>query len=88
VSTGLLTDARLRPELSAVAQHIKTWRDVELPAGQARNALIDAHPYLGPSFEFQEQVRWCVDLERTRVFYTIDRGHVVSATHRVRCATR
>jgi hypothetical protein len=29
---------------------------VELPAGQPRNALIDAHPYLGPSFEFQEQV--------------------------------
>jgi hypothetical protein len=56
VSTGLLTDARLRPELSAVAQHIKSWRDVALPAGQPRNALIDGHPYLGPSFEFQEQV--------------------------------
>jgi hypothetical protein len=25
-------------------------------AQQPRNALIDAHPYLGPSFEFQEQV--------------------------------
>jgi hypothetical protein len=30
VSTGLLIDARLRLELSAVARHIKTWRDIAL----------------------------------------------------------
>lgn len=58
VSTGLLTDARLRPELRAVADNIKTWGDVlergevVLPPGAARNTLIDSHPYLGPNFEF------------------------------------
>lgn len=59
ISTGLLTDARLRPELSAIADHIATWADKvpSLPEGMARNALIDAHPYLGPSFDFQEKVR-------------------------------
>jgi len=59
ISTGLLTDARLRPELSAAAEHIATWGDKlpNLPAGMARNPLIDAHPYLGPCFEFQEKVR-------------------------------
>lgn len=58
ISTGLLTDARLRPELSAVAHHIATWGDKlqSLPDGMSRNALIDAHPYLGPSFEFLEKV--------------------------------
>lgn len=58
ISTGLLTDARLRPELSAAAEHIATWGDKlhNLPAGMARNPLIDAHPYLGPCFEFQEKV--------------------------------
>jgi hypothetical protein len=58
ISTGLLTDARLRPELKAAADHIATWADnmPTLPEGVARNALIDAHPYLGPSFEFLEKV--------------------------------
>eukprot|EP00775_Hariotina_reticulata_P008627 gene8627-8808_t len=58
ISTGLLTDARLRPELSAVAEHIATWGDREdvVAPGQPRNALIDAHPYLGPAFEFQEKI--------------------------------
>lgn len=62
VSTGLLTDARLRPELSAAAEHIATWADKlpSLPEGMARNALIDVHPYLGPSFEFQEKVGRCL----------------------------
>ena len=47
VSTGLLTDARLRPELKAVADQIGTWADkFSPPAGQKRNQLIDDHPYL------------------------------------------
>lgn len=51
LSTGLKTDASLRPELSAVAADIALWRDrYAPPAGQA-NALIDEHPYLGPGFE-------------------------------------
>ena len=48
VSTGLLTDARLRPELAGLAEHIATWGDAYNPEahGQKRNPLIDAHPYL------------------------------------------
>lgn len=49
LSTGLLTDLSLRPELAAVAGDILLWRDRHTPA-QA-NPLIDAHPYLGPGFQ-------------------------------------
>lgn len=51
VSTGLLSDPGLRPELSDVADLIVRWGDRVTPAGK-RNALIDAHPYLGAAFEF------------------------------------
>jgi len=52
LSTGLISDPRLRPELAALAPHIALWGDVvAMPEGE-RNALIDAHPYLGPAFEF------------------------------------
>ncbi|KAG2497447.1 hypothetical protein HYH03_004603 [Edaphochlamys debaryana] len=53
VSTGLLTDTKLRPELREVSAHIATWADrYTPPPPQRRNPLIDAHPYLGPGFEF------------------------------------
>ena len=53
LSTGLKTDAALRPELAAVAEDILLWRDRYLaPEGQG-NPLIDEHPYLGRGFEFQ-----------------------------------
>lgn len=52
LSTGLVTDARLRPELAAVRDDIALWADrYTPPAGQA-HPLIDRHPYLGPGFEF------------------------------------
>lgn len=52
LSTGLLTDVRLREELCAVAGDIACWRDrYTAPEGEG-NALIDDHPYLGPAFEF------------------------------------
>lgn len=52
LSTGLVSDPRLRPELAALAPHIALWGDrVAMPETE-RNALIDAHPYLGPAFEF------------------------------------
>ncbi len=51
LSTGLVSDPGLRPELRLVADRIARWADRHAPpAGQA-NALIDAHPYLGPGFE-------------------------------------
>jgi len=52
LSTGLKTDAALRPELAGLAEDIVLWRDRHQPNGR-RNPLIDAHPYLGPGFEFQ-----------------------------------
>lgn len=51
ISTGLVSDPGLRPELGVVADTILRWGERVTPAGP-RNALIDAHPYLGPAFEF------------------------------------
>lgn len=57
VSTGLVTDTKLRPELAPVSDAIATWADRYSPAHEdERNPLVDAHPYLGPGFEFQEKV--------------------------------
>lgn len=54
VSTGLLTDTKLRPELREVADQIAVWADRYTPSNPAeRNPLIDVHPYLGPCFEYQ-----------------------------------
>jgi FAD-dependent urate hydroxylase len=52
LSTGLLTDVKLRPELALVADDIALWQDRYRPPEGKANALIDRHPYLGPSFEF------------------------------------
>ena len=51
ISTGLVSDPGLRPELCDVAPLIARWGDRVTPKGK-RNALIDAHPYLGEAFEF------------------------------------
>lgn len=50
LSTGLVSDPGLRPELALVADRIARWSDRFTPSDGA-NALIDAHPYLGPGFE-------------------------------------
>ena len=50
LSTGLVTDPRLRPELAGLADDILRWRDRYAPPADA-NPLIDAHPYLGQGFE-------------------------------------
>jgi hypothetical protein len=51
LSTGLISDPGLRPELSEVAPHIARWADRFSPPTGEAHALIDAHPYLGPGFE-------------------------------------
>ena len=52
ISTGLVSDPSLRPELRQVNEHIVKWGDVvEAPADVA-NALVDRHPYLTPEFAF------------------------------------
>ncbi|VWX46680.1 NAD(P)-binding domain-containing protein [Novosphingobium sp. 9U] len=52
LSTGLVSDPALRPELRLVADRIARWSDRYTPPNGQENALIDAHPYLGPAFEF------------------------------------
>jgi cation diffusion facilitator CzcD-associated flavoprotein CzcO len=57
LSTGLISDPALRPELAGVAPAIARWGDrVPVPddidAPQGIRDLIAAHPYLGDSFEF------------------------------------
>jgi FAD-dependent urate hydroxylase len=51
LSTGLLTDAALRPELRLVAGDIALWKDRYVPPEGEANPLVDRHPYLGPHFE-------------------------------------
>jgi cation diffusion facilitator CzcD-associated flavoprotein CzcO len=51
LSTGLVTDPALRPELAGFADRIARWGDrYEAPAAVA-NPVIDAHPYLGAGFQ-------------------------------------
>lgn len=52
LSTGLVTDTRLRPELDAVREDIALWADRFVPPDDLAHPLIDQHPYLGPGFEF------------------------------------
>jgi cation diffusion facilitator CzcD-associated flavoprotein CzcO len=51
LSTGLVSDSGLRPELKLVADTIACWADRFTPRAGEANALIDAHPYLGTGFE-------------------------------------
>ncbi|MEG8220905.1 NAD(P)/FAD-dependent oxidoreductase [Sphingomonas sp. HH69] len=51
LSTGLVSDPGLRPELSLVASSIARWADRFTPPPGSAHALVDAHPYLGEGFE-------------------------------------
>ncbi|MBP3039221.1 NAD(P)/FAD-dependent oxidoreductase [Bacillaceae bacterium Marseille-Q3522] len=52
ISTGLLTDPALRPELQLVESHIARWGDRYQAPEETANPLLDAHPYLSPGFAF------------------------------------
>jgi FAD-dependent urate hydroxylase len=51
LSTGLVTDPALRPELADIADRIARWGDRY--AAPDPSPVLDAHPYLGPGFELQ-----------------------------------
>jgi cation diffusion facilitator CzcD-associated flavoprotein CzcO len=51
LSTGLVTDPALRPELRLVQDRIARWGDRYRAPPAVANPLLDAHPYLGPGFE-------------------------------------
>ena len=52
ISTGLVTDPSLRPELRLVNEHIVTWGDVLKAPEHIANSLVDRHPYLTSEFAF------------------------------------
>jgi hypothetical protein len=52
ISTGLLTDPALRPELRLVEGHIARWVDRYKAPEEVANPVLDAHPYLSPGFAF------------------------------------
>lgn len=52
ISTGLLTDPALRPELSLVESHIARWGDRYQAPAEVSSPVLDAHPYLSPGFSF------------------------------------
>ncbi|MFC3800232.1 FAD/NAD(P)-binding protein [Cohnella sp. GCM10012308] len=52
VSTGLLTDPALRPELERIERHISRWGDRYIAPPELASPMIAAHPYLTPGFAF------------------------------------
>ena len=52
LSTGMLTDVKLRPELTDIADHIARWSDRFTAPDDIQNRLLDIHPYLGDGFEY------------------------------------
>lgn len=52
ISTGLITDPTLRPELRLVEKHIARWGDLYTAPEDIANPLLDRHPYLSPDFAF------------------------------------
>jgi FAD-dependent urate hydroxylase len=52
ISTGLLTEPALRPELKVVESHILRWRDVYQASVELANPVLDAHPYLSSGYSF------------------------------------
>ncbi|MEH7120251.1 NAD(P)/FAD-dependent oxidoreductase [Neobacillus vireti] len=55
ISTGLVTDPALRPELKLVEKHIARWNDHYKAPLEIANPLIDMHPYLSPGFALQSR---------------------------------
>ncbi len=60
-ATGFSADLSQRPELSAIASHIRLWKDRFTPAPQdmpsgIRYAELDNSPDLGKGFEFLEKI--------------------------------
>lgn len=55
VAVGFITDFKLRPELSEMAESIALWRDRFTPPSDEQDAQAACHPYLGPGFEFTDK---------------------------------
>jgi len=55
ISTGLVTDPALRPELRLVEKYIIRWGDRYKAPDEISNPMIDSHPYLSPGFALQSR---------------------------------
>lgn len=55
ISTGLVTNPSLRPELRLIEKHIARWSDKFSAPENIANPLVDAHPYLSPNFSFMSR---------------------------------
>ncbi|WP_026695752.1 NAD(P)-binding domain-containing protein [Peribacillus kribbensis] len=55
ISTGLVTDPGLRPELKLLEKFIDRWGDMYQAPEEISNPLIDAHPYLTSGFALQSR---------------------------------
>ena len=54
-STGFRIDWPVRPELAALAPHVRSWRDRFTPPAGAEDEELADSPDLGRFFEFQEK---------------------------------
>ncbi|WP_400244322.1 NAD(P)-binding domain-containing protein [Niallia sp. JL1B1071] len=52
ISTGLITDSKLRPELRLVEKYITRWKDRYDAPEEIASPTLDAHPYLSLGFSF------------------------------------
>lgn len=52
ISTGLVSDPALRPELRLVERDIARWSDRYQAPAETASPMLDAHPYLTPGFGF------------------------------------
>jgi cation diffusion facilitator CzcD-associated flavoprotein CzcO len=69
LATGFEVAPERRPELAAVAPHIRRWADSYTPPPEEADPGLAAHPDLGPGFEFQERVPGaCPGLSRITCF--------------------
>jgi cation diffusion facilitator CzcD-associated flavoprotein CzcO len=69
VATGFAIDWAQRPELTAIAPHIRTWRSRYTPPAGSEDAELSDSPDLGPLFEFQPRTPGaCPGLDRIHGF--------------------
>lgn len=76
LSTGLLNDTGLRPELTAVRDEIALWSDRYAPPAGEGLKLLDEHPYLGAGFEFT--ARTDTGAERLKGLYAFNYSALAS----------
>ncbi|WP_137176918.1 FAD-dependent oxidoreductase [Roseomonas sp. AR75] len=92
LATGFEIAPEKRPELAAIAPHIRRWSDVYAPPHGLEDAGLAAHPDLGPGFELQERVPGvCPGLDRIFCFAfpaVLSHGKVTSGIPSVTDAAR